>query len=200
MPHFHLHDEAVVDALVAARKHLARDPALGGGKLTMLPFIIKVMRHALLVITSCGTRCPHGHLNTEQGAKDIACLLLPGTFVAQRPRAASRACAPMLSPCHLPLQAVSLTLSEHPLLNASLSADQTSITLRGAHNVGVAMATSAGLVVPNIKQASTRLELMRRTPAHAPPAAEGEHSVLALAARACGAAAGAAAERGAGRA
>jgi hypothetical protein len=53
-----------------------------------------------------------------------------------------------------PVQAVSLSLTAHPHLNASLSPDATSLTLHGPHNIGVAMDTPQGLAVPNIKQAS----------------------------------------------
>ena len=54
---------------------------------------------------------------------------------------------------YLPLliKALSVALTEHPRLNATANADCSEVTLRADHNVGVAMATPNGLVVPNIK-------------------------------------------------
>ncbi|KAF8073201.1 Dbt [Scenedesmus sp. PABB004] len=51
------------------------------------------------------------------------------------------------------IKALSLALAAHPGLNVSLEPGGGALLQRGSHNVGVAMATSAGLVVPNIKQA-----------------------------------------------
>ena len=42
VPHFHLCDEVCMDALVGLREGLRGDPALNGGKLTFLPFFLKV--------------------------------------------------------------------------------------------------------------------------------------------------------------
>lgn len=42
VPHFHFCDEVNVGALVALREELRGDPALGGAKLTFLPFFMKV--------------------------------------------------------------------------------------------------------------------------------------------------------------
>ena len=44
-----------------------------------------------------------------------------------------------------------MALMRHPAINASLSADGEELILHGAHNIGVAMASPAGLVVPNLK-------------------------------------------------
>jgi 2-oxoisovalerate dehydrogenase E2 component (dihydrolipoyl transacylase) len=52
----------------------------------------------------------------------------------------------------LVLKALSLSLHQFPVLNSSVSKDETSITYHGDHNIGVAMDTPRGLLVPNIKQ------------------------------------------------
>eukprot|EP01104_Vermistella_antarctica_P013171 TRINITY_DN3953_c0_g1_i1.p1 TRINITY_DN3953_c0_g1~~TRINITY_DN3953_c0_g1_i1.p1 ORF type:complete len:575 (+),score=132.45 TRINITY_DN3953_c0_g1_i1:115-1725(+) len=54
---------------------------------------------------------------------------------------------------HMPLmiKAFSLAMHEFPIINSSLSADQSEIIYHGNHNIGVAMATPSGLLVPNIK-------------------------------------------------
>ncbi|KJE88780.1 dihydrolipoyl transacylase [Capsaspora owczarzaki ATCC 30864] len=49
------------------------------------------------------------------------------------------------------IKAASLALLRYPILNSSLNADATEITYKGSHNIGVAMDTPGGLVVPNIK-------------------------------------------------
>ena len=48
-------------------------------------------------------------------------------------------------------QALSAALLEHPEVNSSLSEDGQQLRVHHAHNVGIAMATNSGLVVPNIK-------------------------------------------------
>lgn len=44
-----------------------------------------------------------------------------------------------------------MALLQYPILNASLSADQTEVIYHPAHNIGVAMDTPKGLVVPVLK-------------------------------------------------
>lgn len=54
------------------------------------------------------------------------------------------------------LQALSAALEEFPTVNSSLNSKADALLQHAPHNVGVAMATPAGLVVPNIKQVQTR--------------------------------------------
>lgn len=49
------------------------------------------------------------------------------------------------------LKAASIALTKYPVLNSSVSADATQLTYKGAHNIGIAMDTKDGLVVPNVK-------------------------------------------------
>eukprot|EP01027_Heterolobosea_sp_BB2_P025312 GEZU01038842.1.p1 GENE.GEZU01038842.1~~GEZU01038842.1.p1 ORF type:complete len:536 (+),score=172.90 GEZU01038842.1:116-1723(+) len=49
------------------------------------------------------------------------------------------------------IKAASMALKHYPILNSSLSADQQNIIYKGAHNIGIAMDTPQGLLVPNIK-------------------------------------------------
>jgi len=49
------------------------------------------------------------------------------------------------------IKATSLALKDFPILNSSLSKEQTEIIYHGRHNIGVAVDTPQGLIVPNIK-------------------------------------------------
>ncbi|XP_073122094.1 lipoamide acyltransferase component of branched-chain alpha-keto acid dehydrogenase complex, mitochondrial isoform X2 [Henckelia pumila] len=50
------------------------------------------------------------------------------------------------------VKSLSMALSQYPLLNSCFNEESQEVTLKGSHNIGVAMATSHGLVVPNIKK------------------------------------------------
>ncbi|TRY94390.1 hypothetical protein DNTS_027936 [Danionella cerebrum] len=49
------------------------------------------------------------------------------------------------------IKAASLSLLHFPILNSSLDENCTNITYKAAHNIGLAMDTSQGLLVPNVK-------------------------------------------------
>lgn len=56
------------------------------------------------------------------------------------------------------IKALSLALADHPLLNARVEtngSDSPQIVMRSNHNIGVAMDTPHGLLVPNIKNVSS---------------------------------------------
>ena len=44
-----------------------------------------------------------------------------------------------------------MALLRYPMLNAHTNADCSQLTQRGSHNIGLAMDTARGLLVPNIK-------------------------------------------------
>jgi 2-oxoisovalerate dehydrogenase E2 component (dihydrolipoyl transacylase) len=52
------------------------------------------------------------------------------------------------------IKALSISLGRYPALNTCLEAGGGALLQHHSHNIGVAMATSNGLVVPNIKQVS----------------------------------------------
>lgn len=54
------------------------------------------------------------------------------------------------------LKATSLALSEFPSLNAHVASDVSEVVHKGSHNIGVAMDTPRGLIVPNIKAVQER--------------------------------------------
>ncbi|KAL6626270.1 hypothetical protein ACP70R_029996 [Stipagrostis hirtigluma subsp. patula] len=50
------------------------------------------------------------------------------------------------------IKSLSMALSKYPLLNSSFIEQTNEVVFKGSHNIGVAMATAHGLVVPNIKK------------------------------------------------
>ncbi|XP_060197747.1 lipoamide acyltransferase component of branched-chain alpha-keto acid dehydrogenase complex, mitochondrial isoform X1 [Lycium barbarum] len=49
------------------------------------------------------------------------------------------------------IKSLSMTLTAHPMLNSRFNEESYEVILKGSHNIGIAMATPNGLVVPNIK-------------------------------------------------
>ncbi|KAJ0977748.1 hypothetical protein J5N97_013222 [Dioscorea zingiberensis] len=60
------------------------------------------------------------------------------------------------------IKSLSIALSKYPILNSSFLEESNEVILKGSHNIGVAMATNYGLVVPNIKRAQS-LSIMEIT-------------------------------------
>ncbi|ODM99630.1 Lipoamide acyltransferase component of branched-chain alpha-keto acid dehydrogenase complex, mitochondrial [Orchesella cincta] len=54
------------------------------------------------------------------------------------------------------LKSASLALSQYPILNSTLDVASDSIIYKGAHNIGVAMDTKLGLIVPNVKNVESK--------------------------------------------
>lgn len=57
------------------------------------------------------------------------------------------------------IKAVSMALNDYPILNAKVdmaNPDKPSLIMRSKHNIGVAMDTPSGLIVPNIKDVASR--------------------------------------------
>ncbi|KAG8484654.1 hypothetical protein CXB51_023797 [Gossypium anomalum] len=49
------------------------------------------------------------------------------------------------------IKSLSMALSKYPMVNSCFNEESVEVILRGSHNIGIAMATPNGLVVPNIK-------------------------------------------------
>ncbi|XP_021291863.1 lipoamide acyltransferase component of branched-chain alpha-keto acid dehydrogenase complex, mitochondrial [Herrania umbratica] len=49
------------------------------------------------------------------------------------------------------IKSLSMALSKYPMMNSCFNEESLEVILRGSHNIGIAMATPYGLVVPNIK-------------------------------------------------
>jgi 2-oxoisovalerate dehydrogenase E2 component (dihydrolipoyl transacylase) len=69
------------------------------------------------------------------------------------------------------MKAMSLALKQFPIINTQVNADCTEITYFDDHNIGMAVDSKVGLLVPNVKQVQTKslvelaLEIMRLTEA-----------------------------------
>ena len=50
------------------------------------------------------------------------------------------------------IKAISMALHQYPVLNSTVDPECTAITHRADHNIGIAMDTAEGLIVPKIKQ------------------------------------------------
>lgn len=68
-----------------------------------------------------------------------------------RIKAQAEALGVRVSPLAFIIKATSMALSEYPSLNSHVNKDCTEITHKGSHNIGIAMDTPRGLLVPNIK-------------------------------------------------
>ncbi|KAJ8766757.1 hypothetical protein K2173_007824 [Erythroxylum novogranatense] len=53
------------------------------------------------------------------------------------------------------IKSLSMALSKYPWMNSCFNDEFLEVTLKGSHNIGIAMATPNGLVVPNIKNAQS---------------------------------------------
>ncbi|EPS59214.1 hypothetical protein M569_15596, partial [Genlisea aurea] len=60
------------------------------------------------------------------------------------------------------IKSLSLALTKYPLLNSSFNEELQEVTLKGSHNVGIAIDSPNGLVVPNIKRVQS-LSIMQIT-------------------------------------
>ncbi|KAF8017470.1 hypothetical protein BT93_H2595 [Corymbia citriodora subsp. variegata] len=49
------------------------------------------------------------------------------------------------------IKSLSMALSKYPIMNSCFNEESIEVILKGSHNIGIAMATPNGLVVPNIK-------------------------------------------------
>jgi pyruvate dehydrogenase E2 component (dihydrolipoamide acetyltransferase) len=71
-----------------------------------------------------------------------------------KPRAAERGTRLTYMP--FVVKAVVAALREHPILNSQLDEENEEILVKGYHNVGIAVATDAGLMVPVVKNAGEK--------------------------------------------
>lgn len=113
---------------------------------------IRGLQRAMVKSMSAAWQVPHF------GYCDEVCMdQLSAVRSALKPIAEARG----LKFSYLPLilKATSLALHAFPELNATVNADVSEVTQRAAHNIGVAMDTPRGLIVPNVKHCEQRTVL-----------------------------------------
>lgn len=101
-------------------------------------------RRAMVASMAAAATVPHFHFCDEV---DLRALLA----VRQKVRHDPLMQGVKLTFLSFMIKALSAALLEHPEVNSSLSEDGQQLRVHHAHNVGIAMATNSGLVVPNIK-------------------------------------------------
>jgi pyruvate/2-oxoglutarate dehydrogenase complex dihydrolipoamide acyltransferase (E2) component len=124
VPTFHYMDEVEADGLLSAREALRGDAAA-------------LMSAAAAVSLRAAA------------AADGTPAMLDGTVSSSPPPPPPP--PPRLTFLPFVMKALSLTMHAHPVLNSTLEPGGGALLQRQAHNIGVAMATPAGLVVPNVK-------------------------------------------------
>lgn len=118
--------------------------------------ILRGFQRAMVKSMTMAAKIPHFHY-----VEEINCDALVGlktSFQKENPD-------PGVKHTFLPvlIKSLSMALTKYPILNSSFNEDSQTVTLKGSHNIGVAMATQHGLVVPNIKkvQLLTLLEITK---------------------------------------
>ncbi|RWS02055.1 DBT-like protein, partial [Dinothrombium tinctorium] len=106
---------------------------------------IKGIAKTMVKTMSQALKIPHFGLSDEI---DLSAL------VALRPMLKEEASSKNLRLSYLPffVKAASLALSKYPILNSSIDEKCETITYKRSHNIGVAIDSKQGLIVPNIKQ------------------------------------------------
>uniref|UniRef100_M3YL23 Dihydrolipoamide acetyltransferase component of pyruvate dehydrogenase complex n=1 Tax=Mustela putorius furo TaxID=9669 RepID=M3YL23_MUSPF len=123
IPHFGYCDEVDLTELVKLREELKSIASARGIKLTFMPFFLK--RRGMVPSKKKKKEKRRREKKAEEGNKN------PPTWRVQ--------------------QAASLGLLQFPILNASVDENCQNITYKASHNIGIAMDTEQGLIVPNVK-------------------------------------------------
>ncbi|CAK9208804.1 unnamed protein product [Sphagnum troendelagicum] len=121
----------------------APDSGYFSGEDTIIP--IRGFRRAMANAMTAAVKVPHFHYMEEM---DVDALVeLKNTLSTSIPL------PPGVKLTYLPflIKSLSAALLKHPIMNSTVNEDVTEIRVKASHNIGVAMATSFGLVVPNVK-------------------------------------------------
>uniref|UniRef100_A0A803MM54 Dihydrolipoamide acetyltransferase component of pyruvate dehydrogenase complex n=1 Tax=Chenopodium quinoa TaxID=63459 RepID=A0A803MM54_CHEQI len=106
---------------------------------------IRGFQRAMVKSMTMAARVPHFHY-----VEDIHCgglVELKASFQNANPD-------PSIKHTFLPflVKSLSKAMDKYPLLNSCFNEDANEIIIKGTHNIGIAMATPYGLVVPNVKK------------------------------------------------
>lgn len=105
---------------------------------------LRGFQRAMVKSMTMAARVPHFHY-----VEEIHC----GALVELKTSFQNNNPDPSIKHTFLPflVKSLSMALGKYPLLNGCFNEDKYEIILKGSHNIGIAMATPYGLVVPNIK-------------------------------------------------
>lgn len=106
---------------------------------------LRGFQRAMVKSMTMAARVPHFHYVEEIHCE--ALVKLKASFQNENPD-------PSIKHTFLPflVKSLSMAMGRYPLLNSCFNEDMHEINVKGSHNIGVAMATPYGLVVPNIKK------------------------------------------------
>lgn len=105
---------------------------------------LRGFQRAMVKTMTMAAKVPHFHYVEE--IKCDALMQLKASFQSVNTD-------PCIKHTFLPVlvKSLSMALRKHPLLNSFFDEEALEVVAKGAHNIGIAMATPSGLVVPNIK-------------------------------------------------
>ncbi|KAK6930191.1 hypothetical protein RJ641_004285 [Dillenia turbinata] len=109
---------------------------------------VRGFQRAMVKSMMMAAKVPHFHYIEEINCE--AMVDLKSSFQSQN-------CDPDIKHTFLPIltKTLSMALSKYPMMNSCYIEETQEVILRGSHNIGIAMATPHGLVVPNIKNVQT---------------------------------------------
>lgn len=130
--------------LLAAQKY-PYTPATDGSHYEDKTIPLRGFQRAMVKSMAMAARVPHFHYVEEINCNSL--VELKSCFQKEKTD-------PDVKYTFLPLliKSLSMALTKHPLVNSCFNEDSHEVILKGSHNIGVAMATPYGLVVPNIKK------------------------------------------------
>ena len=124
---------------------MAPPPRAAGATLEDSTEPIRGIRKAMFAQMVAANAVPHFAYCDEVVMDELIACRLALKPLAERYGVAKFTLMPLI------LKATSCALEEFPILNSSVSEDGTTLIKKGAHNIGLAMDTPTGLLVPNVK-------------------------------------------------
>ncbi|KAK4380055.1 hypothetical protein RND71_001917 [Anisodus tanguticus] len=127
----------------AQQKHAEVSPLIGGGYEDRT-LQLRGYQRAMVKSMTLAAKIPHFYYVEEMNCD--ALVELKKSFQNENSD-------PEIKHTFLPvlIKSLSMALTTHPMLNSRFNEESYEVLLKGSHNIGIAMATPNGLVVPNIK-------------------------------------------------
>lgn len=127
----------------AQQKHSEVSPLIGGGSEDKT-LQLRGYQRAMVKSMTLAAKIPHFYYVEEMNCD--ALVELKTSFQNENSD-------PEIKHTFLPvlIKSLSMALTRHPMLNSRFNEESYEVILKGSHNIGIAMATPNGLVVPHIK-------------------------------------------------